>query len=113
MDEILKSIINDEIDEQSWKQWLNNENNAVDLQIGGQKILATMPVNNFIGQFLDSLHSSFDWLVKQLNNISVNRTQKHLYNTLKNENKVFNMVWSYIETFIVIIFLDFIKHQRS
>lgn len=77
MDDILESILNDQILEDVWKHWIAY--NIVDGEIGGQNgsitlRLTDMSVNCFAGLFVDGLHSSFDWLIKQSSNIPLNRS---------------------------------------
>ena len=86
MDKIIESYLKGTIPEDSLKQWLEGRSfseNNLDLSS-----LSDLKINTFVDHFVDNLHASFDWLIKQTSNVPLIRLNNIIAKPFVGENKV-------------------------
>lgn len=93
MENIVKLYLNGEITIELLKQWFRLDLNICgnDSQCMGDNhvssALSKCTTNLFAEQFIETLHSTFEWLTKQSTNVTLSRS-KHIQTSVKNENSV-------------------------
>lgn len=90
MENIVKLYLNGEITIELLKQWFRLDLNICgnDSQCMGDNhvssALSKCTTNLFAEQFIETLHSTFEWLTKQSTNVTLSRS-KHIQTSVKNE----------------------------